>query len=64
MMEKEAPKRPTSRMLATARKFGLIIPSGISRAELFELIKSCVTRIEEEKERKARERHRIRSIYA
>ena len=51
-------------MLAVAQKFGLIIPLGISRAELFELIKLHVARIEEEKERKARQRHRIRNIYA
>jgi len=63
MQHQELQREPTPKMLVVAQKFGLIIPFGISRAELFELIKSHVARIEEEKERKARQRHRIRDIY-
>lgn len=47
---------PTEAQLTAAKHLGIIVPDGITRAELFRRIAARVALIEEELEHRARER--------
>ncbi len=48
--------QPTALQLEAAENLGLIVPDGITKVELFKRIAAKVAIIEEESERRARER--------